>query len=264
MYLGRIATMAKGRKIKWLALGIGVLLLYPFFYSLPSNATTAVTPSLPPFQDLLGVEKVSLDKKFDIQTPYNQKTYRTITVQSVNGKNTTISVTNNNPVAFVAYWCPHCERTLVMWSQHRKAITHFPSLVFVGYPNGTPFSAAKERALAELNYFHIEGKIYFIIGNQANAYTPKGFPDLYFLHGNKVVHLFGEHTWSVWKEALSTSNPSPSSSVPSNGGCPPLPKTSYVETKNSAGIITKEVITTYYRLNNCGVYVNTQTLGMGN
>ena len=167
-------------------------------------AKTSLKPTnnfnLPPFRDVSSVEVVPLTKT-DNAVVVSSKTYNHVVTQNNTGEKVVLNA-SKKPMLFVAYWCPHCERTLFMW---KKDHAKFPDLVFVGYPNGTKFAMAKNRAWSEIHYFHLPVKssqVYFVIGNQQAKYVPQGFPNYIYAQHHQDKSLLGEHTWHVWQSVL--------------------------------------------------------------
>ncbi len=179
--------------------------VFVVFFSLLATqigyAKTLLNPiALPPFRDF---RKIEITPLLNINNASNVSSfvYNHVVAQANNGKREVLDATKI-PMAFVAYWCPHCERTLAMWKLHHA---HFPDLVFVGYPQGTTFSQAKQRAWAEIRYFHLPvtaNQVNFVIGNQQDQYVPKGFPNYVYAVGHQDKSLLGEHTWKIWHSVL--------------------------------------------------------------
>lgn len=162
---------------------------------------------LPPFQNITAFEKVTPSSVWN-PTKVSVSTYEHVLAINNNGKKSVLDA-KKQPMLFLAYWCPHCERTIDMWTIHQKQIKSFPLLVFVGYPDGTSLAIAKQRAWAELHYFHVpvkENGVYFVIGSKQTKYVPNGFPALFFERGHYIESLLGEHTWSIWKKVIGSSN----------------------------------------------------------
>lgn len=142
-----------------------------------------------------------LDTSFD-PSPATAPIYHNITVYNADGKKVTLDA-SKQPIFFEAYWCPHCQRTLVMLNQNRSNIGQFPVIVSMGFKPGTTVAQAAARSDAELKYFHIKNvKVYFYLGNQTKQLVPKGYPMMVLPHQGQVVSLIGEHTLSVWEQAL--------------------------------------------------------------
>ncbi|MCY0896276.1 MAG: hypothetical protein OWS03_08325 [Alicyclobacillaceae bacterium] len=108
----------------------------------------------------------------------------------------------NHPVLFAAYWCPHCQRTLVLLQKHIADTPGWPTVVYVGYPDGFPLKTAVRIEHEEKKAFHLTyTHVYYLIGSADQTYI-HGFPYLVFNRRGTLLSLFGEHTFPVWKKAL--------------------------------------------------------------
>jgi hypothetical protein len=126
-------------------------------------------------------------------------------IQAVNGDGQTVTLdAERTSILVVAYWCPHCQRTLKLLSQYRPSLDTVPVLLNVGYPSGTTLSEAvhveqeEERALG----LHGMTSFYDLDPSAGDKYAPKGYPTLVYKSSRGLNTLFGEHTLAVWKQVL--------------------------------------------------------------
>lgn len=158
----------------------------------------------PPFYNELNLEVGAPDPQFDPQL-IHAATYDNLTVYSANGRVVHLNTTNQ-PILFIAYWCPHCQRTLVLLRKHRNQLKSLPVVVSMGFAPGTTLEEAvhigraEERALGLQNY-----QIFYDVQPNSGALVPNGFPTFVFPDHGQVDVLFGEHTWRVWEQALKVS-----------------------------------------------------------
>lgn len=108
------------------------------------------------------------------------------------------------PILFVAYWCPHCQRTLLLLTNHRRNLRQIPTLVFVGYPPQTTFAEARQVVREEHRALHLANfpTFYALSQTAGDTYAPKGYPTLAYPTETGVDLLFGEHTLSIWQKVL--------------------------------------------------------------
>lgn len=174
----------------------------------PSQTTTqsraADAAGNPPFQNKLKVEVGQLDQNYDPKS-VSASTFTHVQVVDGQGQKMTLSAAKQ-PILFVAYWCPHCQRTLVMLTKNESKLRQLPVIVSMGFQPGTTVAQAKKLTDAEhttlglSNQFHV---YYGLYKNNAK-YVPIGYPTLVFSDGQKLQMLAGEHTLGVWQHALST------------------------------------------------------------
>ncbi|GEO24945.1 hypothetical protein AAC03nite_07300 [Alicyclobacillus acidoterrestris] len=110
------------------------------------------------------------------------------------------------PALIVAYWCPHCQRTLQLLSNHQSQLSALPVLIHTGFPDGTTLAEAKKVVATEVKDLHLHGfTSYYALGSSfAKQYAPKGYPTLLYGSNEGVQSLVGEHVFSVWDEVLTT------------------------------------------------------------
>ncbi|MCY0876809.1 MAG: hypothetical protein OWT28_11150 [Firmicutes bacterium] len=160
------------------------------------------TGTRPQFENLLLMDPTPLVSKMNTMPVISVTADEHIHVQESSGRWTTLDAMTH-PVLFVAYWCPHCQRTLVMLQKNASHMTQWPTIVFTGYPPGFPLKWAKAIEAQELRALHlhfIKDPLY-LIGNADMKYIT-GFPYLMFKDNGKLTSLVGEHTFPVWQRAI--------------------------------------------------------------
>lgn len=159
------------------------------------------TPENPPFTVLVNREKTGIDTQYDPQRAVGNL-YHQITVYSADGRQTVLNA-ENQPILFSAYWCPHCQRTLVLLNQHASSIKNLPIIVSTGFAPGTSLQTAKRLTEEEEQGLHLSGMtVDYLLGSRYQQYVPQGFPTLAYESQGKVDLLIGEHTLQVWQRAL--------------------------------------------------------------
>lgn len=155
----------------------------------------------PPFKDSRAVEQVTPDANFD-PTTANANTYTQVKVLDKSGKQVTLNA-SEHPLLFEAYWCPHCQRTLVMLNENRAQLKQFPIIVSMGFAPGTPLSAAIKLSDQELQTFHIaNAKVYYLLDATESKKVVQSYPTMAFPYQSHLDKLVGEHTLQVWEQAL--------------------------------------------------------------
>lgn len=167
-----------------------------------ADKPTAIHGTMPQFENLLLMDPTPLVKVLNTMPVISVKADEHIRVQTSSGKWISLNAMQH-PTLFVAYWCPHCQRTLVMLEHNRSKIAQWPTIVFTGYPPGFPLQWAKAIAREEQQALHLPTIAHadFLIGNDDMKYIT-GFPYLMFVHRGQLTSLVGEHTFSVWQQAL--------------------------------------------------------------
>ncbi|MCL6548117.1 MAG: hypothetical protein K6T30_04315 [Alicyclobacillus sp.] len=157
----------------------------------------------PPFAVLLNEERVAPNPRFD-PAPASPSLYTRVPVWTADGHQAVLDA-RRRPILFVAYWCPHCQRTLVLLSQHQTKVGEMPDVVSMGFVPGTSLREAKQLTRQEEQALHLTGlanRTYYLVRPDANRYIPNAYPTLVFRHGWKLEMLSGEHTLQVWQTAL--------------------------------------------------------------
>jgi thiol-disulfide isomerase/thioredoxin len=155
----------------------------------------------PPFAVKVNEQKVTPDSALDA-VPADAARYRSITVFDANGRRVTLDAANA-PVLFVAYWCPHCQRTLQLLSQNRSELRRLPVMVSMGFVPGTPLSEAVRLTQQEETALHLSGfKTYYALDPSSRQWIPRGYPTLVFDRNGALQMLYGEHTLDVWQKVL--------------------------------------------------------------
>jgi len=105
------------------------------------------------------------------------------------------------PALVVAYWCPHCQRTLLLFMRHEHSLRQKPILISTGFVAGTTLAQAEALTREEQRALGLTGfqMDYGLAGWQG---VVKQFPTLVIDHKGAWELLQGEHTWSAWHEAL--------------------------------------------------------------
>lgn len=167
----------------------------------PVNSAAANQNANPPFANRLKDLPATPDPNFD-PTTAQSSIYTGLTVYKADGTKVTLDA-SKTPILFEAYWCPHCQRTLVLLNKNRSQLAQFPIVVSMGFAPGTSLSQAVNITQQEMNYFHIQNvQEYYYLGTQSNELVPVGFPTLAFPGQGSVVTLAGEHTLQVWEQGL--------------------------------------------------------------
>ncbi|WP_161624330.1 hypothetical protein [Alicyclobacillus acidoterrestris] len=147
-------------------------------------------------------EVVPLDNKMDWkdESKYMLELKK---VSIVNSQGVSVSVTNlSEPLFFSAYWCPHCQRTLVSFDKNKSIIHDEPIVISTGFPPGTTLKQAVEATNREFHDLGVSGfKTYYCLSGISSSLVPI-FPTIMF-HNHDTIHvLVGEHTSSVWNKAF--------------------------------------------------------------
>lgn len=152
------------------------------------------------FINRTGDMRVAPNAKFDAEIG-ERTSYTNISVLDSSGRHISLNA-SATPLFFEAYWCPHCQRTLVLWNKNRNGFRHMPLIVSMGFPPGTTLHEAVRVSDAEMNAFHIRNlAVYYLLGANAAQFV-KEYPTLLFPWKGKVALLQGEHTLGVWQRAL--------------------------------------------------------------
>lgn len=150
------------------------------------------------------MEVVTPDPAFDVTTA-NRSLYTQVKVLDKMGKQVTLNAANH-PLLFEAYWCPHCQRTLVALNDNRGKLHQFPIVVSMGFSPGTPLSQAVKISHQELAYFHISGvQVYYLLDPNESKQVLQSYPTMVFPYQSHLDKLTGEHTLQVWEKALNQS-----------------------------------------------------------
>lgn len=164
-----------------------------------------------PTKNLLMIPAFTKDLGVAVGTP--NSTFNDLTVKSglydhmkamtADGRRVILNA-QQQPLLFEAYWCPHCQRTLVLLDQSRSQLRRLPVVVSVGYFAGTSLAKAVQISREEMTELHLKGfTVDYILAPDAGVkYAGHGYPTLAFYTGGKLLTLSGEHTLAVWKRAL--------------------------------------------------------------
>jgi thiol-disulfide isomerase/thioredoxin len=142
------------------------------------------------------------DTKFDPVTK-QVSYYSPIKVLDSNGNTVTLNA-NKSPIIFEAYWCPHCQRVLQELSHNRSQIQHVPTVVSMGFPQGTSLQQAVATTQDEFASLGITGfQVYYLLNPPRLNYV---FPTSVFSNSGQDELLVGEHSLSVMTKAFGGAN----------------------------------------------------------
>lgn len=197
------------RPLKWAAVAVASVTLLigcgpaaspPYQGPRPGQGPVPNPPaSNPPFENKLQQNVITPSPDFQPSpAPVDR-----VTVLSADGKEMTLDLTKL-PVLFQAYWCPHCQRTLVLLYQHRDTVRQ-PIIVSTGFVPGTTLKEAvslteQEEAALGVHF----PSIYYLLDNNVRSRVLHQYPTLYFPSGGKPQVITGERTLEIWQRALSS------------------------------------------------------------
>lgn len=170
---------------------------------LPSNQSAGTASKQLVFQNKTKDMVVTPDSRVD-PVPVTNVADTHLQVLDGDGNRVDLDVAKT-PVLIVAYWCPHCQRTLELLSTHRTQLGQLPVLVNTGFPAGTTLAQAKRVEAAEIKDLKLQNftSYYALDSSFGNQYAPKGYPTLLYPSATGVQSLNGEHVLSVWAQVLS-------------------------------------------------------------
>ncbi|MDQ0190241.1 TlpA family protein disulfide reductase [Alicyclobacillus cycloheptanicus] len=175
-----------------------------------TNTTQPVSQQAanPPFYNETKLDVVTPDPNYD-PTSVNPAAYQNLTVYTADGKKVHLDAAKE-PILFMAYWCPHCQRTLLLLQKNRSTLKTLPVVVSMGFQPGTTLSQAVKIGEEEKRGLNLTAyQIYYDVDtSQYAALAQKGYPTLVFSDKGKLNQLFGEHTLSVWQQALNSASTS--------------------------------------------------------
>lgn len=191
------------RRRWWLALVVPGLLWITAGCGVTAPKTTSqLAPKNPPFQVLLKSEVVPVGQSFD-PTTVQTSVYNDISVYTASGNQVTLDATKQ-PILITAYWCPHCQRTLVLLQSHQSKLKQLPVVIATGFAAGTTLKQAVKLEQQEERGLNLKSyQIYYDIDPSYASLVPQGFPTFVFPSNGKVSTLVGEKALSVWQQALS-------------------------------------------------------------
>jgi len=155
-----------------------------------------------PFRNELNLDRTPLSNVYD---PHSAPLSTVTQVQVVTGEGQQVVLdADKQPIIFVAYWCPHCQRTLVMFSQEERQLHQLPVVVSMGFQPGTTLAEAKKLTQEERKTLGLSSDftVDYALTVQSAKYVPHGFPNLVYSDGTTLQMLYGEHSLSAWKMAL--------------------------------------------------------------
>lgn len=158
-----------------------------------------------PFVNKLNVETGHVDTQFDTHT-ISSNVYDPVQVLTMDGKPVNLNA-KKVPLLFEAYWCPHCQRTLVSLNQNESKLKRLPVLISTGFAPGTSLKTAVTITRQEESAFHLHNfQVFYLLSVHEVAKDVPAYPTMVFPYEGKVELLSGEHTLSVWQKALGAAN----------------------------------------------------------
>jgi|GEM_PF-2013795 len=156
----------------------------------------------PPFQNSLKLEVAPVVKTYN-PVAANPQDFTRIQAVDANGKTVTLDA-RKEPILFVAYWCPHCQRTLVLLSRNESQLSQLPVVLSMGFQPNTTLAEAKKLTAAEHSALHLSSRfqVYYGLNVDAKKLVPIGFPTMVYSARGKLEMLYAEHTLAIWKQAL--------------------------------------------------------------
>ncbi|MBX6351944.1 MAG: hypothetical protein IRZ10_01315 [Thermoflavifilum sp.] len=157
----------------------------------------------PPFSVKTAEQRVTPDNTVD-PIPAATNIYGALHVLDASGHKVELDA-RRTPILFVAYWCPHCQRTLQLLVQNRDRLARLPVVVSMGFVPGTSVEQAVSLTRQEEQALHLAGlTIYYAVDPSSRAWVPNGYPTLVYAADGQLRMLYGEHTLSVWQQVLSS------------------------------------------------------------
>lgn len=161
----------------------------------------------PPFRNELKMDIIQPISKFD-PVQANPVVYDQVIVYDAAGRKTTLDA-SKTPLLFEAYWCPHCQRTLVLLNHNWSKLSQKPLIVSMGFKPNTSLKEAVHLEQQELQTYHMKSfQIYYLLDPNQSKYVPYTYPTLVFNRNGSLDMLHGEHTLSAWMKALNASKAS--------------------------------------------------------
>lgn len=154
------------------------------------------------FHNELKMEMVTPISSFN-PTPATSPVYKHVEVYTKSGRKVMLDA-SKTPLLFTAYWCPHCQRTLVLLRKNLSSFTKKPIVVAMGYVPHTTLREATQLEDAEVKSLGLQGlTVYYLLDSNATKYVPVAYPTLVFMYQGKLERMNSEHTLAVWEKALS-------------------------------------------------------------
>lgn len=180
------------RKFKLFALSIASL------YILSGCGQATKSPALQ-VSNLINYEKVTPDPHFDPQK-FTNATQVLASLNLVTSTGKPVHLENStHPIMFQAYWCPHCQRTLLLFTQNPILKHSGLILISSGYPLHTTLQQAVATTQKEFKELGISG---FPVYYELHSIQVPSYPALIFKRAGSSYLLTGEHTEKVWEEAV--------------------------------------------------------------
>jgi len=169
--------------------------------STSSTAIAKQSNTNPPFEIKLKDEIVQPITQFNV-IPAQVNVENGVTAYSASGKLIHLNP-KKQPILFEAYWCPHCQRTIVMMDKERSQLNRLPILVSLGFQPNTSLKQAVQLTNKEITELHLKNlKVYYLLQYHVRNFVPNGIPELLFPYHHRLETLSGEHTFQIWKTAI--------------------------------------------------------------
>lgn len=175
-----------------------LLLVSACLIVLPGCGTIKHTPAIH-VSNLTSAEKVKPDNQFDPKQLANAaEVLSSFTI--VDKKGNEVHLTDSKrPILFEAYWCPHCQRTLILFHNTPAIMNAKPIVISTGFPANTTLQEAVAASKKEFDLLGVSGfTVYYALGN---VHVPS-YPTLLFHQNQSTDLLSGEHTKQVWEQAM--------------------------------------------------------------
>lgn len=155
-----------------------------------------------PFSVRIGEDLAKPQSTWNPKT-VSSSTYSDVHVLDASGKPVTLHV-SNSPILFEAYWCPHCQRTLVLLSSNLSGIKSKPVLVSTGFAPNTTIQQAVSISHQEFKSLNLaKFQVYYLLDQSLLSKYVASYPTLVFEKNGKTQEMLGEHTLPLWERALS-------------------------------------------------------------
>lgn len=166
-----------------------------------SSATTELKSST--FVNKLDQENHGLNPKDDAQL-LNSHSLKNLPVVKSSGEKVDIDF-SQQPVIFVAYWCPGCQRELVLLNNNKEKFNKLPIIICTGFnkiDKNTSLNDAVRIIDQGFNNLRIQGfTTYYSMTDPSNKDVPE-YPCVIYPKDNNLFRLTGEHTLDVFIRAF--------------------------------------------------------------
>ncbi len=193
--------MANCTFLKTVITSVAIVFLVGCGQNLPNKNVSQSDSTMITFTNLLNDMVIKPNPNFNAVSAKATE-YNKIAVFTKNGQKILLNA-SQKPILFEAYWCPHCQRTLVLLNKNLKNKDQMPIIVSTGFPAGTTIAEANRVNQEEMSSLHIQGdEVYYLLDSDSDN-SVQHIPMLVFPYHNKLDILYGEHTVNVWRHALS-------------------------------------------------------------